>query len=193
MNAPAIVANRAAEINLEHDAAHRDAASAVAHAIRAGELLLSVKASLKHGEFMPWIEQNCKFEQSTATRYMAAARQIATGVAISSLRSLFDSGRKHRVQGDADDGDGEVHGGHVAGGGGVDRVAVMPIADIKIMPPGYWRERAECQPQFKASLIDAWNESSDETRTWFLHLIYERGEMLPLIDKSARAKPKAAA
>jgi hypothetical protein len=83
--------------------------------------------------------------------------------------------------GDAGHGDEQVAGG----GGGVDNVAVMPIADIKIPPVGYWRDRAEVQIQFKASLLDAWAESSDETRRWFMVFIFKHDLVPPLMDKKA--------
>jgi len=39
-------------------------------AIRIGQLLAERKASLKHGEWLPWIEANLPFSQPTAFRYM---------------------------------------------------------------------------------------------------------------------------
>lgn len=39
-------------------------------AIRLGELLTQQKASLKHGEWLPWIEQNLPFDRATAANYM---------------------------------------------------------------------------------------------------------------------------
>ena len=39
-------------------------------AIRIGELLNEQKASLKHGEFIPWIEKNLPFNERTARRYI---------------------------------------------------------------------------------------------------------------------------
>jgi len=42
----------------------------VQDAIRAGEILTQVKDRLEHGEFLPWIEQNCKFAERTARDYM---------------------------------------------------------------------------------------------------------------------------
>lgn len=85
-------------INREHHLAQQCAGSAVEHAIRCGELLQDVKAALRHGEFGAWIEAHCEFERSTATRYMRAAKQIATGVAISSLSALFPSGKPQPAQ-----------------------------------------------------------------------------------------------
>lgn len=82
------------EINREHELAQAAKDTAVEHAIRAGQLLLEQKARLAHGDFQPWIEANCRFAYSTASRYMRAARRISQGVEISSLTGLFPSGRK---------------------------------------------------------------------------------------------------
>ena len=85
-----------AEINRQHILAGSSRDQAVEHAIRCGQLLLAQKDALPHGTFMEWITINCDFEQSTATRYMTAAKRIATGVAISSMTSVFPSGRRKR-------------------------------------------------------------------------------------------------
>jgi hypothetical protein len=53
-------------------------------------LLLEVKASLKHGEFMSWVQENCRFSQATANNYMKASQNPnALG---NSIRHLFPSG-----------------------------------------------------------------------------------------------------
>lgn len=65
--------NAAAEIDAEHAKAIQNAAQAVEHAKRAGELLLQVKAALPHGDFLPWIEENVSVSARQAQRYMAAA------------------------------------------------------------------------------------------------------------------------
>ena len=39
-----------------------------------GELLIKVKESLAHGEFMPWIEANCKFTHRHANRLINVAK-----------------------------------------------------------------------------------------------------------------------
>jgi len=76
MNAPATITDTLpAKINAEHEAAFGSAREALEHARRAGELLLEAKAALKHGEWLPWIESNCKFGERTARNYM----QLATG------------------------------------------------------------------------------------------------------------------
>jgi hypothetical protein len=49
--------------------------SALAHAIACGELLIEAKRQVKHGEWRPWIEANCKVPARTARHYMALARR----------------------------------------------------------------------------------------------------------------------
>jgi len=44
------------------------------YAINVGRALLVTKAELRHGEFGPWIEQQCKLKLSTAKNYMLLAR-----------------------------------------------------------------------------------------------------------------------
>ncbi len=63
----------AADITNEHKAAQRCASQAVAHAIRAGELLIEAKAALSHGEFGPWLAANVTFSDRTARGYMRLA------------------------------------------------------------------------------------------------------------------------
>lgn len=63
----------ASEIQSEHDAARRCASEAVAHAIKAGEMLLQVKAALPHGAFGPWLAANVEFSDRTARGYMQLA------------------------------------------------------------------------------------------------------------------------
>jgi hypothetical protein len=85
-------------INEQYRLAEQSKATAVQHAIRCGQLLLEQQDALNHGEFMPWVKKDCKFEYSTAARYMKAARQISTGVEISSLSALFPSGRAASIK-----------------------------------------------------------------------------------------------
>lgn len=44
-------------------------------AIRIGELLTEQKASLKHGEYMPWVKANLPFTERTAQNYMRLYNQ----------------------------------------------------------------------------------------------------------------------
>ena len=62
------------EINPHHELACLRAGEAVSHATQAGKLLLSVKATLPHGEFGGWMEKSLKVTPRQAQRYMAAAQ-----------------------------------------------------------------------------------------------------------------------
>jgi Protein of unknown function (DUF3102) len=61
-------------IEREHLAATRDARSAMEHAIRCGVLLLEAKASLAHGEWLPWIAANLSFGDRQARKYLSLAK-----------------------------------------------------------------------------------------------------------------------
>lgn len=63
----------AAEIGEHHQRAKSLSVEAVKHARLAGALLLSVKAEMPHGAFLPWIKENVTFSERTAQRYMNAA------------------------------------------------------------------------------------------------------------------------
>lgn len=73
----------ASEINQFHELACRRAGEAIEHAKQAGRLLLEAKGALKHGEWLPWLEQNILVSPRQAQRYM----QVAQGRALS-LRSI---------------------------------------------------------------------------------------------------------
>ena len=64
----------AADINAEHERAFGKATEALEHARRAGELLLQAKAAVGHGEWLPWVEANCKFSVRTAQGYIRLAQ-----------------------------------------------------------------------------------------------------------------------
>lgn len=66
--------DKASAIRAEHEAAQRCASEAVAHAIRAGELLLEAKAAVPHGAFGIWLASNVAFSTRTAQGYMRLAR-----------------------------------------------------------------------------------------------------------------------
>lgn len=92
-NLPAATAKN---INDAHQCATESAENAVEWAIKCGQLLVAKKEELKHGEFQAWIERNCKFAYSTASRYMKAS-QNSTAVEISALSRLFPSGTKPKA------------------------------------------------------------------------------------------------
>lgn len=65
----------AAEINREHEAAEYNGKECLRHAHAAGVRLIEVKRRLAHGEFMPWVEQHCRFGHTSANQYMRVARE----------------------------------------------------------------------------------------------------------------------
>ena len=66
----------AAEINLLHEAAEQHASQAVVYAARCGEKLIQAKASLGHGQWLPWLEANCRVKKSQAAKYMSLAKEM---------------------------------------------------------------------------------------------------------------------
>ena len=74
----AIRNNIAAEINRFHELACLQADEAIANAKQAGNLLLEAKTAMKHGGWLPWLEQNIKVSHRQAQRYM----QVAQGRAL---------------------------------------------------------------------------------------------------------------
>lgn len=66
------------QINLEHRLANSKAIEAVQHATNCGLMLLQIKASLNHGEWLPWLKQQqesgaISFSQQTSSKYMRLA------------------------------------------------------------------------------------------------------------------------
>lgn len=67
----------AAGINAAHREAQAYAAKAVERALQAGDLLLTVKARLAHGEFGPWCTQHLPdISERTIRNYMRVAREL---------------------------------------------------------------------------------------------------------------------
>ena len=60
-------------IRTELGAIEIDNRSALAHAIRAGELLIQAKAQVEHGEWLLWLEKEFPGDRSTAANYMRMA------------------------------------------------------------------------------------------------------------------------
>ncbi len=69
------LADLARRINAEHDAAIRAFGSVLDNARSAGRMLIEAKAALPHGDWLPWIEENCSFGERTARTYMRVARE----------------------------------------------------------------------------------------------------------------------
>jgi Protein of unknown function (DUF3102) len=77
MTVPALsnsLADLAARINVEHQAAQENLRSGLKRAIAAGELLIEAKRLLPHGKWLPWLEANCTVSERTAQAYMRVAR-----------------------------------------------------------------------------------------------------------------------
>jgi hypothetical protein len=68
------LADLAARINTEHEAAEVAYQDAVAHAMTCGDLLIEAKSELKHGGWSKWLKQNCEVSARTATLYMRLAK-----------------------------------------------------------------------------------------------------------------------
>lgn len=64
----------AADIDRHHELARASAVTAVNHAEQAGKLLIEVKASMTHGEWLPWLQANVTVSPRQAQRYIAVAQ-----------------------------------------------------------------------------------------------------------------------
>jgi hypothetical protein len=73
--APAELATLAAAINQEHRLCEGALRAGLAHAVRAGELLMQAKALCAHGAWLPWLAANFEGSERTAQAYMRVARE----------------------------------------------------------------------------------------------------------------------
>ena len=67
------------QINLEHQLANNKAAEAVQHATNCGLMLLQVKASLNHGEWLPWLN-----DEIESGRLKVGTRQVQRYIKLAS-------------------------------------------------------------------------------------------------------------
>jgi Protein of unknown function (DUF3102) len=85
----------AAVIRKNHGEAATSLKLAVLHAIAAGEALIEAKKSVKHGEWLPWLSENCELlSERTAQAYMRLARlpvEKRTSVADLPLREALSA------------------------------------------------------------------------------------------------------
>jgi phage N-6-adenine-methyltransferase len=73
------LADLAAGINADHEAAERTARTALEYARSAGEKLLTAKGQVQHGQWLPWLADNCpRLATRTAQTYMKLAREWET-------------------------------------------------------------------------------------------------------------------
>ena len=61
-------------IRKNHSEAATSLRLAVLHAITAGEALIEAKKQVKHGEWLPWLSENCEISERAAQGYMRLAR-----------------------------------------------------------------------------------------------------------------------
>jgi hypothetical protein len=91
----------AKQIYLRHTEIVSAKRNIVVQAIEVGELLNQAKARLKHGEWLPWLKDNCMLKERTAERYMHLATNkqklaevlAAKSVPMSDLESLNEAVR----------------------------------------------------------------------------------------------------
>lgn len=76
------------QIHVEMAAIERSDSSALAHAIRAGELLTQAKGRLTHGKWIPWMKENFPSDVRTGQRYMLLA---ANATHVSHLGSVREA------------------------------------------------------------------------------------------------------
>lgn len=70
MNLSIVTETAIEELNRLHEEIQTNLRKTVEQAIRAGEILTTVRNSVEHGKFLPWIEANCSFSDKTAEKYM---------------------------------------------------------------------------------------------------------------------------
>lgn len=64
----------AASINAEHDHCVAAMQKSLAHALAAGDMLIEAKGLVAHGEWLPWLADNCGIPKRTAQLYMRLAK-----------------------------------------------------------------------------------------------------------------------
>lgn len=73
---PSPLATLATQINYEHQQCVEAFKATLGHAHAAGELLIAAKAQVRHGEWLPWLKENCPaISDRTARNYMRIYRE----------------------------------------------------------------------------------------------------------------------
>jgi len=75
MNELSNLNNLAFEINTLHEQAESYANQAVVYAAKCGAKLIEAKEQCAHGEWLPWLEANCRVKQSQAKNYIRVAKE----------------------------------------------------------------------------------------------------------------------
>lgn len=68
------LADLAARITAEHTAVSTALSDSVRHAVAAGEMLIEAKTQVPHGQWLPWLRENCTISERTAQLYMRCAK-----------------------------------------------------------------------------------------------------------------------
>ena len=67
----------AQRINQEHQSCEESLKQGLKHALDCGKLLLEAKKLVQHGEWLPWIRENCHFSERTAQVYMRVTCNVS--------------------------------------------------------------------------------------------------------------------
>ena len=85
------LADLSARIRVEHHATSAALKSSVEHAMAAGDLLIEAKELVPHGQWLPWLAENCELSERTAQLYMRTAKnREAIELQIRNARCGFD-------------------------------------------------------------------------------------------------------
>jgi hypothetical protein len=68
------VDDAAPRVRATHDGVRAAVRTSIEHALTAGDLLIEAKKCLKHGEWLPWLEEHCKLSERTAQAYIRLSR-----------------------------------------------------------------------------------------------------------------------
>jgi hypothetical protein len=79
----------AKQLNELHASIERKLKSTVTDAIEAGRLLSEKKAELPHGEFLPWLKENCAFSERTAQNYTRLFRYRDKTARVADLQEAY--------------------------------------------------------------------------------------------------------
>jgi hypothetical protein len=88
LTAQPTLADLAERINAEHDQAQAALRDGLLHARTAGDLLIQAKGLVRHGEWLPWLQEHCRVAERTAQAYMRVAReweQLAKSATVADL------------------------------------------------------------------------------------------------------------
>ncbi len=96
------------EINACHQRAQMHAGKAVENAIRCGQRLAEAKASVPHGQWLPWLRENVSFSERSVQAYMRAYSkyganpQRVTDMSLREALAVVKTPRADRRQFDAE-------------------------------------------------------------------------------------------